>query len=157
MSPSINFSSCETAIKWPMSRDVNSIQIVYQHLDNTYIKMISKGNKNKLAMFLTYLLYEPLLITVWKLKYNYSKCMMVSAFFTEHALSHELFSSEFFYGGIYPTLLQWFGTGQLILASWREKEILSASNFFPPIWVAMNWHSAITLLKYLKRCWMEGN
>lgn len=40
------------------------MQITYQHFHTTYIKMITEGNNNKLAMFLTYHLYEPLLITV---------------------------------------------------------------------------------------------
>lgn len=155
-SPSFNVSSWETAIKWPMTRDANSMQKVYQHLNNTYIKMITLGNNNKLSMFLTYHLYEPLLITVWKVKYNYSKCMMVSAFFTEHTLSHGLFSTEFFL---------WWDLSHLIAVFWNWAANFSqlkrrggtfSKQFFPPICVVMNWHSSITLITYLQICWMEG-
>lgn len=145
-------SMLTNTIKWPMTRDANSMHIIYQHFNNTYTKMINEGNKNKLVMFLTYHFYEWLLIAVWKVKYNYSKCMMVSAFFTDHTLSHGIFSTEFFL---------WWDLSHLITAFWNWAANFSqlkrrggtlSKQFFPPIWVVMNWHSAITVLKYLQRC-----
>lgn len=80
-----------------LTKDANTMQLIYQDLTIHISKWMPKAiTITKLVMLLTYHLYELLFIIFWKVKYNYTKCMMVSTFSTKHTLSHELFSTEFF-------------------------------------------------------------
>lgn len=69
----------------------------------------------------------------------------------------DYFPLNSFYDGIYPTSFQLFETGQLILASWREGEVLPALHFFHlfrMLWIDILPLHCYNLLKGAK--WIES-